>query len=299
VNLQQLKILRAIAKTGSFHSAAQSLHLTQPAISHQLKSLEDELGESLVLRSRPKVSLLPAGLVVLAAAERIAAEMENLKLHFSPREADEVTGVLRVAASTLGIVYLYGDLLQAFIERYPRIELVVTATESGVDGARQLLAGLADVAFAPFPIQLPNLEFTLLAETEHVVIVSRTHALGRQSEVTADQLRAYPFIRYQPDAGSRSTSDQIFLSSGDYPPIFLESNDTEFIQRVVAMGMGAAIVPSFTVRTPEKRRQLAVLRVQGVAVRQGFGLVCRVDTRMRALRLFQELCMEQREVIAH
>ncbi|CAM5370150.1 LysR family transcriptional regulator [Eoetvoesiella caeni] len=297
MNLQQLKILKAIAMTGTIRDAAEILHLTQPAISHQLKSLEEELGESLLIRSRPKIVLLPAGLEVLAAAERVTAEIEDLCLRFSPKEPDEVTGSLRVAASTLGIVYLYGDLLQAFIQRFPKVSLVVTATESGIDGVRQLMAGLADVAFAPTAESLTGLGFTLLGETKHVAIVSSSHPLCSLTAVSAAELRKYPFIRYRPDAGSRTSSDKLFLSNAQYPPIFLESNDTEFIKRVVAMGVGTAIVPEFTVtRNDREKQHLAVLQVQHLSVAQGYGLVFRQDIKMHTVRLFRDLCIERREL---
>lgn len=297
MNLQQLRILKAIAKTGSIRGAAEILHLTQPAISHQLKSLEDELGESLLIRSRPTIVMLPAGIEVLAVAERITAEIDDLRQRFSPKEPHEVAGSLRVAASTLGIVYLYGDLLQAFIKRFPKVSLVVTATESGIEGARQLRAGLADVAFSPAAENLSDLGFTVLGETKHVAIVSSGHPLSGKTTVSAAELRNYPFIRYRPDAGSRATSDKVFLSSGEYPPIFLESNDTEFIKRVVAMGVGSAIVPEFTVTRKDREQQhLATLQVQHISVAQAYGMVFRQDVKMHTVRLFRELCIERRDL---
>ena len=294
MDLKQLRVLRAIADTGSFHGAATKLHLTQPAISHQVKSLESELGEALVIRSRPRVALSAAGVAVLAAAERIEAELEDIKHHFAPQKPDALTGVLRIAASTLGIVYLYGDLFERFIARYPRIEVVVTAAESGIGAARHVLEGTSDVAFTPLPIDLPHLEATLLADTEHVVIVSRAHTLARQKRVSVADLQAHPFIRYQSDAGSRAMSDQLFLAHGGYPPIFLESNDTEFIKRVVALGLGAAIVPAFTVTRQGRDRRLATLRVDGMPIRQEFGFVCRRDVGMRTLSLFRDFCVAHR-----
>jgi DNA-binding transcriptional LysR family regulator len=295
MDLKQLKILQAIAETGSFHGAADKLHLTQPAISHQLKSLELELGETLVMRSRPRVALLPAGVAVLAAAERVHAELQELKLRFAPETPGHpLTGVLRIAASTLGIVYLYGDLLERFIGQYPQIELVVTAAESGIGAARHVLAGSADVAFTPFPVNLPNLQTMALAETEHVVIVSRRHRLATRKRVSVNELRKHPFIRYQADAGSRAVSDQLFLPGGGYPPIFIESNDTEFIKRVVLLGMGSAMVPAFTVTDEGRDRRLVALTVQGTPAPQAFGLVWRRDVRMRTLGIFQEFCLQQR-----
>jgi DNA-binding transcriptional LysR family regulator len=294
MDLKQLKILQAIAETGSFHGAANKLHLTQPAISHQLKSLELELGETLVVRSRPRVALLPAGVAVLASAERVQVELEALRVRFAPETPEQLTGVLRIAASTLGIIYLYGDLLERFIGQYPRIELVVTAAESGIGAARHVLAGSADVAFTPFPLDLPNLQAMVLAETEHVVIVSRQDRLALRKRVSVSDLRKTPFIRYQADAGSRAVSDQLFLPRGGYPPIFLESNDTEFIKRVVMLGMGSAMVPAFTVTDEGRDRRLVALAVEGTPARQDFGLVWRRDVQMRTLALFQKFCLEQR-----
>jgi len=294
MDLKQLKILQAIAETGSFHGAASKLHLTQPAISHQLKSLERELGETLVVRSRPRVVLLPAGVMVLASAERVHAELEELKIRFAPETPEQLTGVLRIAASTLGIIYLYGDLLERFIGQYPRIELVVTAAESGIGAARHVLAGSADVAFTPFPLDLLNLQRMVLAETEHVVIVSHQNRLATRKRVSVSDLRNTPFIRYQADAGSRAVSDQLFLPRGGYPPIFLESNDTEFIKRVVALGMGSAMVPAFTVTDEGRDRRLVALAVEGTPARQEFGLVWRRDVQMRTLKVFQDFCVKQR-----
>ena len=297
MNLQQLRIIKAIAATGSIQGAAEVLHVTQPAVSHQLKSLEDELGESVIIRSRPDIVMLPAGLEVLAVAERVTAEVEELRHRFSSKKPDEITGSLRVAASTLGIVYLYGDLLQAFIERFPNISLTLTATETGVEGARQLVAGLVDVAFVPAANNMVNLGFTVLGETRHVAILSRNHELSRRISVSAAKLRQYPFIRYRPDAGSRSTSDKLFLSSGNYPPIFMESNDTEFIKRVVAMGVGTAIVPEFTITQKDREElRLATLQVQHFSITQGYGLVFRQDIKMQTVRLFRELCIERSEL---
>jgi len=292
MDLKQLRVLSAIAHTGSFQAAASQLHLTQPAISHQLKKLEAELGETLVSRSRPKVKLLPAGVDVLATAERVEAELEELALRFAAPDAGAASGVLRVAASTLGIIYLYGDLLEQFIRRHPRIELVVTAAESGIGAARHVLTGTTDVAFTPFPVNLPNLETVRLGDTEHVVVVSRSHPLAARRTVSVQDLRAYPFVRYQSDAGSRAMSDQVFAADGGYPRIFMESNDTEFIKRVVALGMGTAMVPAFTVGREARDRRLAIVRMKGAAVRQDFGLVCRAKVRMRTLELFRAFCLE-------
>jgi DNA-binding transcriptional LysR family regulator len=289
VDIRQLLALSAIAETGTFHAAAQRLNRTQSAISHQIKSLELELGETLVLRSKPRVELSGGGKRVLLASARILAELDALRSSFSPCEASALVGELRVACSPLGIVYLYGDLIGDFISRHPGIEVKVTATISALDGERQVVARKADVAFTAFSAESPRLPCVVLGSTRHVVIVARSHPLARFASVQLDMLRKYRFVRYQPGAGSRVATDPLFLTHGGYPPIVAESNDTEFIKRVVRLGLGAAVVPAVTV-VPPRDEHLHIVRIEGHDLEQEFGLVYRGDVRMRTLDAFCTHC---------
>ncbi len=285
MDLKQLAAIRAIADGGSFHEAARRLRLTQSAVSYQIKNLEEELGQTLVIRSRPNVTLSSAGHTVLRCYERIVAEIDDLRRAFGSRADDEVSGELRIASSILGIVYLYGDLIGEFMSAHPRIEVKMTATESGLDGARQVIARQVDAAFVAFPIEAPQLQSMTLGHAEHVVIVPAQHRLASAETVPLGMLRQYRFVRYATGAGSRYISDQIFLAAQGYPSIAMESNDTEFIKRAVRLGLGLAIVPAFTV-SPAQDSQLRVLRIEGRPLMQEFGLVFRRDFRSRTLDLF-------------
>lgn len=289
MDIRQLLALSAIADTGSFQGAAQRLHRTQSAISHQIKSLEQELGETLVLRSKPRVVLSAAGRRVLLASTRILSEVDGLRQSFARPAPGGIVGELRIACSPLGLVYLYGDLIGDFICENPGIEVIVTATESGTDGERQVIARKADVAFTAFARELPQLRSIVLGSTHHVVIVARQHPLARFSTVPLDILLQHRFVRYQPGAGSRVASDPLFLANGGYPPIAAESNDTEFIKRIVRLGLGVAIVPAVTV-VSAKDENLRILHIEGHSLRQDFGLVYRGDLRMQTLDAFCTFC---------
>lgn len=84
-------------------------------------------------------------------------------------------------------------------------------------------------------------------------------------------------------------SDRLFLSSGGYPPIVAESNDTEFIKLIIRLGLGLALVPNVTIMA-DKDTDMRILRIKGHAMPQDFGLVYRSDMRMRALSAFCDLC---------
>lgn len=290
LDLKQLEALRAIAETKSFHAAAARLHVTQSAISHQIKNLEMELGVSLVIRGRPKPYLSDAGEQVLKVGSRILSEVAHLRERFS-RSRRPAAGSFHVAASTLGIVYLYGELLEDFITQYPAVELTVTAAQTPLEGIKQVRARAVDAAFAALPFDMRNLEIIKLGIADHVCIVKPSHPLGRLRRIAVDDIRRHPFVRYQLGAGSRHISDELFLKSGKYPPIFMESNDTEFIKRIVGLGIAAAIVPSFTVLSEVSERRLTILPLRSFQTDQEFCLAHRKDGVTSNLEVFRDFVM--------
>lgn len=297
MDLKQLAVLRAIADTGSFNAAAGQLGLTQPAVSHQLRRLEDELGETLVLRSRPRAALSPAGASVLVTARRVLGDVEDLKQMFAPRSGGEVSGMLRVTASAMGIIYLYGELLARFIAERQRIEVALTTVETPFDGIRKVASREADAAFVAFPVPEPNLTELVLGETEHCVLVAEGHPLAKRAAVSLPELRRYPLVRYKTGAGSRWMSDGIFLPRGGYPEIFLESNDTEFVKRIVGLGFATAIVPSFILTRDPRDRRLRRLKIRGLPMKQKYGVAYRPDARSRALAAFTEFCLRNKALV--
>lgn len=298
MEIRQLEALRAIAETGSFRAAADRLNLTQSAISHQIKTLEAELDDLLIVRAKPRVHLSEAGRWVLEGAGRVLAELDEIKQRFvAPDDKAGVIGALRVAASTLGIVYLYGGLLERFISQHPRIELIVTATQTPIEGVKQVVSRTVDVAFGALPLDFPNLATVTLGTAEHIAIVRPGHPLARKRRVTVDELRQYPFVRYQPGAGSRHVTDRMFAKTGGYPPIVMESNDTEFIKRIVGLGVGVAVVPSFTASAEIKENRFRMLRIGGFDVRQDFCLVHRRGKQVRAFEVFRKFLLAHRHLL--
>lgn len=297
VEIRQLEALRAIAETGSFRAAADRLNLTQSAISHQIKILEAELDDLLIVRAKPRVHLSEAGEWVLEGAGRVLAELDEIKQRFARDDKAGVIGALRVAASTLGIVYLYGGLFERFIGQHPRIELIVTATQTPIEGVKQVVSRTVDVAFGALPLDFPNLATVTLGTAEHIAIARSGHPLARKRRVTVDELRRYPFVRYQPGAGSRHVTDRMFVKTGGYPPIVMESNDTEFIKRIVGLGVGVAVVPSFTASAEIEDNRFRMLRIAGFDVHQDFCLVHRRGKQVRAFEVFRKFVLAHRHLL--
>jgi DNA-binding transcriptional LysR family regulator len=294
VEIKQLKALRAIVETGSFSIAADRLRLTQSALSHQIKNLEEELGETLLIRGRSGVMPTEAGLVVLTSAQTILAEVRAINEHFDPTSQKPVNGVLRIAATNLGMACLFGELCEDFMARYPGIEVTFRATETPEEAARRVEEGAADVAFIPFLAQHPLLDLVALGTTEDVFIVGRSHPLAKRRVVSLDDIRQWPFVRFHPNSGSRTVSDRLFLSTGGYPPIATESNDVEFVKRVVGMGAGVALIPVIAVAREAREHSLRLLRLADRTLQVNFGLVHRRSERMKTVDRLRAFCLERR-----
>ena len=294
MELKQLKALQAIADTGSFSEAAAQCDLTQSALSHQIRRLEEALGETLIIRARPKVYPSRAGLTVLAAARKIQHELAQLENQFALASKGQATGSLRIAATSLSIVHLLGDLCEAFIARYPGIDVVFTAAETAQTAVKRVLAGTADIAFAP--IQTTNTQLTSipLARTEHAFIVRANHPLVSRHRVSIDEIKEYPVVLFQPGSGTRDITDGLFLPKGGYRSVVTESNDAQFIKRIIGMTDGVALMPVYALTDEHEREKLRLLRCSAAVPGVDVGIVHKRSVHMNAIELFKALCLDMR-----
>ena len=196
-DLAQLRTFRTVAETSSFTRAAARLYVTQSAVSHQIKALEEELGEALFIRTRHGVRLAEAGQAVLEHVDRIFEEVEALRRRLG-HDGDQPVGRVRAAAATQALVHLFAPHFRAFMEAYPRVEVVFRSTVSTDRTVADILAGVADVGFASKPVYSATLQVTELFEDELLLVVSPDAPAGRRGardgeghpQRAADPLRA-------------------------------------------------------------------------------------------------------------
>src|SRR5918995_3216591 len=140
LDLTQLRTFRTVAETSSFTRAAARLYVTQSAVSHQIKALEEELGEALFIRTRHGVRLAEAGQAVLEHVDRIFEEVEALRRRLG-HDGDQPAGRVRAAAATQAFVHLFAPHFRAFMEAYPRVEVVFRSTVSTDRTVGDILTG--------------------------------------------------------------------------------------------------------------------------------------------------------------
>ncbi|MFT3736769.1 MAG: LysR substrate-binding domain-containing protein [Rhodocyclaceae bacterium] len=240
---RRLQVFHAVARHGSFTRAAENLFMTQPAVTFQVKQLEEQFNTRLLDRGHGKVSLTPAGEIVFAYAERILGLSDEMETRINEL-TDELTGVLTIGSSATIAAYWLPALLAAFKRKYPRVvpRLFVGNSESIQN---RVAAHDLDVGLVERDSTDPDLECTQAYRDELLVGVPPGHPLSKATSLTPAELQPYPFVDRDPGAAIRALSEQFFRDGG-VPPETLERTaelgSLATIKHLVREGMGFAIV---------------------------------------------------------
>lgn len=277
VTLRQLKVFESVARHLSFSRAAEELHLTQPAVSMQVKQLEEQAGLPLTEMVGKKVYLTEAGEEVARHARRIAQQL---------REAGEALDALkgvRGGRLSIGVIstakYFAPRLLAEFRRGHPGIELNL-----GVHNRETIVRQLADNEIDLAIMGQPPQEFTTVAETfaDHplVIIASPDHPLAGKKRVSAADLIEETFLIREPGSGTRATMERFFADSGIVPRHRLEMVGNETIKQAVMAGLGLAFISAHTVSLECEVGRLVRLPVIGTPVIRRWFVVHRAEKEL-------------------
>lgn len=293
MEISQLMTFRAVAETLNFTRAAERLHVTQSAVSHQIKSLEVELGEPLFIRAKRGVKLSQAGKLALEYVGRILDDAEKMREEISGHEHSPV-GRVRAAAATQAFVHLFAPLFESFMRAHPGIELIFRTTTSTDQTVSDILNGAADVGFASLPVYSPALQVTGLFEDELVLVVGQKHRLACEERATVEHLENERLILFERGASIRRATDQFFNRVHVHPALALESNDTFFIKLMVEHGVGISLLPAWAVRDEVVSGKLAQLRIEGHRLRRSVAVVSLGRFLPSPVRAFVSFIVEQK-----
>ena len=249
INRNHLALFRAVAEAGGFSRAAETVHISQPAISMQVAELEESLGTPLFDRLPRGVRLTPAGEILFGYAKRIAALEEE-----AARAMRELRGLQRgrlaVGASTTIGSYLLPARLGEFRRRYPAVELALTISNTD-DIKQRLIDRTLDLGLTEgSPPDDAELSVRVFAEDELIVIASPAHPFtanvtGKKKlrAVSSRRLCAEPMIVRELGSGTRDVIDRALANNGCAADnVVLTLSSTEAIKRAVIAGLGLAMV---------------------------------------------------------
>lgn len=243
MDVAQLRYLVALADELHFTRAAAREHIAQPALSQQIRRLEDEVGLALVERTTRRVSITEAGELLVARARRILAELEAAQAELQAVRGVQSGRVLVGALHTMGPIDL-ALVLAEFHQRHPAVELTVRE-QSSEELAEMLRVDELDLAFLSVTerVESHGLGLHQLVSEELVLVLPPEHALRRRHRVRMAELAGEQFISFREGARLRELLVSAGRSAGFEPEVKLESNEARRIRRLVSRGMGVAILP--------------------------------------------------------
>jgi len=265
---RRLQVFHAVAKQMSFTKAADVLFMTQPAVTFQIKQLEEYYNTRLFERGHGKISLTPAGDLVLDYAERILALSAELEIRLKEMTG-RISGPLLIGASTTIAEFMLPRILGEFKAQYPEVQAKLFVANSEAIENR-VAEHTLDIGLIEAPSHLPVLLTEACCEDELQVIVSPRHAFAGNKQVTPKQLVLYPYISREAGSGTREFTDMYFRKAGIRPEdlkVEMELGSLEALKGVVAAGLGFAIMSRTAVEKERKLGDLVVLPLQPKLIR--------------------------------
>lgn len=271
MEIRQLRAFVAIVETGTFTAGAQRVHVTQAAISMQIRQLENETGAKLFVRAPRRVLLTEPGEKLLERARQILREHDA-----ALDEIAELTGAergrLRIgSASAMLTTDPLPQILQDLRSQHPGAEVSVT---SGTSEAlvQQILAAELDVAFVSLPVEASGIQTERLSEDELVAIASPRHRLARQRTVSPYALAGEKLILGARGGNTRRLIDQFFAQAGVNVTVAMELSRQAAIIRMVEEDMGVGIVPLRTIREEVEQGRLVRWWIEGAQINWELGI---------------------------
>jgi DNA-binding transcriptional LysR family regulator len=265
MNLNQLEGFLETVREGSFTRAAEKLFLTQPALSLQIKALEEELGESLFERQGKQLRLTDAGRVLQQRAEQILDLVQQTRRDVSAHK-ELRQGRLSIGTNDTNCLYLLPSVLRSFHERFPGIELSLTDRKSS-EVVKLVAEGTVDFGIATLPLLDPRIETYPLCWREDIAICSYQHPLAVRDRVSVEDLAQYTLLLLETGSSSRRVLEQMLAEQGIIPAMTMDLGSIEVIKRFAEINLGVAIVPGFAVADEVKQKRLRAFRLDWLAPR--------------------------------
>lgn len=290
MNLDQLRNFYEVAIHKSFTQAAEKLFRTQPAISTQVRILEEELGEKLFDRIGKKVCLTQAGEILLPYAERLLQMHDEAKLAVSELNATP-QGKLLIGANESTCLYVLPRIFGLFKARYPEVQISIYRNFSKKI-LPKILDNQLDVGIVTLPVTDRNLHVIPIAEDELNLITSPFHPLASRKNLALNDLLPYPII-FHKIGTTRERIMKQFGKNWQKLNISMELASLETIKKFVAIGMGISIVPRSYALNDCEQGTLAIQPLRNLKIVRRLGLIYRKDRYLsRACRAFLEVVEE-------
>ena len=278
MNLHQLEIFLAVARHQHFSRAAAELHLTQSAVSMQIKQLEEELGVLLFDRLGKGTHLTSAGRVLEEKAYQILGQVREIHQSIEELEGLE-RGSVAVGASTTPGIYILPSILGVYKQQYPHVELDYQIAETKQIEQMVLLNQL-DFGVVGGHLVQQELQTQPYLTDELILVVGADHTLATGADVELETLQNVPFILRQKGSATRQVIDKAFEERGLKYNAVMELRDPESVKRMVIAGLGATVISDYAVRYEIETGHLVHMTAEGLPLTRQLVIISHRDKQL-------------------
>lgn len=290
MDFENLRTFLEVSRLKSFSRAAQKLLRTQPAVSAQIRSLEQEVGARLFDRDGGKVTFTAAGRLFEPFAEYCVERQKHIMLAIAEQERSP-RGELSISANEATHLYVLPRVFAEFRKQYPRVVLNVIRADR-----LRTLEGVANREVEFGVVSLPVRDARLTVEPVHrdelVLVAPKGHAMAGRKAARLDEITRYALLL--PTHGRRREQlDELFRVNEISPRVAMEVESSEMLKRYIAAGMGLGFLPRTNVAEEERIGTLHVLAIEGVRLARDLALVFRKDRQLsRAAQEFLHIATQ-------
>ena len=271
MEIRQLRAFVAIAESGTFTAGAVRVHVTQAAISMQIRQLENELGAKLFVRAPRRVILTEAGEHLLDRARLILREHDAAQDEIAELAGAE-KGRLRIGSASAMITTEQLPKILRDMRKQHALAEVTVGSGTSESLVQQILAGEMDLAFVSLPVEARGIQTERLNEDQLVAIASPRHRLAKQRTVSAYTLAGEKLILGERGGNTRRLIDQFFAQAGVTLTVAMELSRQAAIRRMVEEDMGVGIVPFQSVREEVEKGRLVRWWIEGAQINWELGI---------------------------
>lgn len=286
---QRLEVFLKVIEKKNFSRAAEELNMTQPAVSHYIRSLEDTTGVKLLERTNKYVRLNKAGVIVYHHAMEIK-ELYAKMNHLLDDLTNKASGSIAIGASYTFGEYVLPRIIAEAKERYPDIKPTVTigntTTIAGLVMGNQLDMGIVEGHFK----EVRELKTEPFAEDRMVLVASADHPLSkRQKSIPIEELIEQTWILRELGSGTREASENVFEQYSIAPAAIMHFSSTQPIKAMVEAGIGISLLSEWAIQKELRYGDLKILEVEGLPYTRDFSIVTRSPFQTKALSAFLEM----------
>ncbi|GIT86907.1 LysR family transcriptional regulator [Roseobacter sp. OBYS 0001] len=246
IEFRHLRTIEAIHEAGGLAHAADQLHITQSALSHQIKGLEDQAGVELFVRRSKPLKLSPAGMRLLKLARQVLPQVKALQDEFTGLRAGS-TGRMHIAIECHACFEWLFPVLEQFRKAWGEVDVDIRPGLA-FDALPALLKEEVDLVVSSDPEDLPGVEFVELFDYAPVFVAASTHALAQKPYIEAGDFRGETLITYPVERSRLDVFSQLLIPAKVEPAAIRQVELTAVILLLVASNRGVAVLPDWVVR---------------------------------------------------